>query len=104
MLRAEGYYSGYRCSCLCLGGKAASGDLVLSNADVLQWLTGARSLPVMGFQSNISVTFHHEAVLPSVGTCGLELFLPVNALQTPGSATTSWIAEMILSSAGFGKV
>ena len=55
-------------------------SMTLRLADILQFLTGSPSIPVLGFEANASVTFEHADVSRKlhVSTCSLELCFPVN--------------------------
>ena len=78
-------YNTFHLILFCLGKKIRSNvhgsDVVLTIADVLQYLTGAANIPAEGFESQPQINFDHSPLsvgrYPTVTTCTCTYTLPV---------------------------
>ena len=59
----------------------STGDLTIN--DLIKWMTGTKTVPVLGFPKKFSITFVHGCVAgcrcrPTTSTCDLLLKMPVH--------------------------
>lgn len=86
------------------GGRGDVKTSKLDLGDVLMWLTGARYMPAVGIQTNVTVTFEPNKKTPFVSTCGPILRLPICPQSQQGRMSCDTYARWILDSIGFGQV
>lgn len=52
------------------------GENVTSLSDVLQFLTGAKRIPAVGFEKELTIAFTDNVMLPVASTCALSITFP----------------------------
>ena len=77
-------------------------EFCLSLEDILQFATGASSVPPIGFSPNPTVTFHESSPFPMANTCTNCLKLPL--FTSDYDAFKYNFAYGIVNTAGFGQV
>lgn len=75
--------------------------------DVLQFISGSCSLPALGFEKKITITFKHGCpplckCKPTVSTCDLTLHVPTHL--SSNEEMQKEMEDAILMNYGFGRV
>ena len=76
----------------------------MSLEDVLQFMTGSRCIPAVGFEKPPSIAFTDVDQLPTVSTCTLTLTLPRSYACSSAEKFCEVMDACILGSFGFGSV
>lgn len=84
-------------------------DVSITIGDVLQFITGASTIPAEGFDTKPSIDFHHGpagevARFPSANTCTCTLTLPISEGLLDESGATDIFFDAIIGSRMFGNV
>ena len=73
-------------------------------ADLLQFFTGARKVPVTGFDTTLKIKFSNEAMLPKASTCDCSITFSRSWSLLMDDEFQQKMSECILGSVGFGQV
>ena len=79
-----------------------TGDIQVDTSDVLTWLTGSKTEPPMGFNSNITLRFDEGLSHPRVSVCAMELMLPLVERYRDFVSVVSLYTQLVIDSQGFG--
>ncbi len=78
-------------------------NYTVSLEDVLQFLTGSRLIPAVGFETNLSISFTDVEQLPTVSICTSCLTLPRSYADLYLKKFAEKMDSCILESFGFGN-